>query len=565
MFLAAHPEFAVEAKQAAAPFGPSPTSRHPSRDQREQGAARRRPGRRCRAGRALPRVRAPRRRGARASGAARTGPPIAATGKQIDEQLAQAQGLRRGGGQAGRRGAGRPGVEVEPHRGPPGHARGAHGGRCRRAPASRGEGRRTPASSNSRRAACCAAGPAQVPPEVAEKLRQVNGQIATRRAQLAKSQARSPRQRAGREPRGHGRRRARDRVAATAPRPRRGSIRAMTTSSSEPSEPSSRSRPRTCRPTSRWPSSIPPFVRPIPSKGGRTNTALAGLRDGASWWRSRTRPRASPSTTRLIDADDIEALGLLPVLCVVPEDRAARAGVRPRREATAMQPPDDGSPVLALALGGGHGLRRGDRPVAVPVWASPPNSSILVMLGETRADAPAALRVLRHRLELRRAEGLWTFGVTSARDGEGKSTLAAQLALVLSEAQRATRAAHRGEPGAPDARAPARLPGSPEPRVLGADLAADAWRRPNPGRCSRSARPCTCSSRARRRRVIRGRSTHRLSPGHRSPGARLRLGDHRRAERARVGRRERRRRGGRRDDRGHPQPPVARRPTCAPR
>lgn len=73
---------------------------------------------------------------------------------------------------------------------------------------------------------------------------------------------------------------------------------------------------------------------------------------------------------------------------------------------------------------------------AVPVWASPPNLPVLAMLGETRADAPAALRVLRHRLERRRAEGMWTFGVTSARDGEGKSTLAAQLALVLSEAQR---------------------------------------------------------------------------------------------------------------------------------
>jgi tyrosine-protein kinase len=73
---------------------------------------------------------------------------------------------------------------------------------------------------------------------------------------------------------------------------------------------------------------------------------------------------------------------------------------------------------------------------AVPVWASPPNLPVLAMLGETRADAPAALRVLRHRLELRRAEGMWTFGVTSAREGEGKSTLAAQLALVLSEAQR---------------------------------------------------------------------------------------------------------------------------------
>jgi Mrp family chromosome partitioning ATPase len=72
------------------------------------------------------------------------------------------------------------------------------------------------------------------------------------------------------------------------------------------------------------------------------------------------------------------------------------------------------------------------------VWASPPKIGLLAMLGETRDDAPAAaLRVIRHRLEQRRAEGMWTFGVTSARDSEGKSTLAAQLALVLSEAQRA--------------------------------------------------------------------------------------------------------------------------------
>ena len=73
----------------------------------------------------------------------------------------------------------------------------------------------------------------------------------------------------------------------------------------------------------------------------------------------------------------------------------------------------------------------------VPVWAAPPNLRVLAMLGESGAQAPAALRVIRHRLEALRADGLWTFAVTSARDGEGKTTLAAQLALCLSEAQRA--------------------------------------------------------------------------------------------------------------------------------
>jgi Mrp family chromosome partitioning ATPase len=74
----------------------------------------------------------------------------------------------------------------------------------------------------------------------------------------------------------------------------------------------------------------------------------------------------------------------------------------------------------------------------VPAWASPPDVRRLAMLPESRDEAPAAaLRVIRHRLERHRAEGIWTFGVTSARDGEGKSTLAAQRALVLSESQRA--------------------------------------------------------------------------------------------------------------------------------
>jgi Mrp family chromosome partitioning ATPase len=78
-----------------------------------------------------------------------------------------------------------------------------------------------------------------------------------------------------------------------------------------------------------------------------------------------------------------------------------------------------------------------DHVQVVPVWASPPDLRRLIMLGDASTDACAALRIIRHRLEQRRAQGMWMFGVTSARDGEGKSAFAAQLALVLSEAQRA--------------------------------------------------------------------------------------------------------------------------------
>lgn len=81
---------------------------------------------------------------------------------------------------------------------------------------------------------------------------------------------------------------------------------------------------------------------------------------------------------------------------------------------------------------------RENEPVrVVPVWASPPDVRVLGMFGEAPPEVPAALRVVRHRLETRRSQGMWSVGVTSARDGEGKSTLAAQLALAMSEAQRA--------------------------------------------------------------------------------------------------------------------------------
>ncbi len=171
-----------------------------------------------------------------------------------------------------------------------------------------------------------------------------------------------------------------------------------------------------------------------------------------------------------------------------------------------MQPPDEGSPALALRTSE-IGACDDDTVRAVPVWAAPPDPPVLVMLGETRADGPAALRVLRHRLELRRAEGLWTFGVTSARDGEGKSTLAAQLALVLSEAQRARVLLDRGQPRAADPGASARLSGPPTVsasrcRSRGGCAAASIR-----GRCSRWARPSMRSWRAKRSPDILARCT----------------------------------------------------------
>lgn len=109
-----------------------------------------------------------------------------------------------------------------------------------------------------------------------------------------------------------------------------------------------------------------------------------------------------------------------------------------------MQPPEDNRSrtLLLWSRGGADGERERqieeeDSVHVVPVWACPPDLRRLVMLGDTSPAACAALRVIRHRLEQHRSQGMWTIGVTSARDGEGKSAFAAQLALVLSEAQRA--------------------------------------------------------------------------------------------------------------------------------
>jgi Mrp family chromosome partitioning ATPase len=73
----------------------------------------------------------------------------------------------------------------------------------------------------------------------------------------------------------------------------------------------------------------------------------------------------------------------------------------------------------------------------IPVWASPLEPRILAILRDGWPEVSASLRVIRHRLELLRSRGMGTFAVTSARGQEGKSTLATQLALVLTEAQRA--------------------------------------------------------------------------------------------------------------------------------
>lgn len=104
-----------------------------------------------------------------------------------------------------------------------------------------------------------------------------------------------------------------------------------------------------------------------------------------------------------------------------------------------MPPHDQATSTLVLPQRALARRADGDESIVrvLPVWAEPPDARVLVMLGDGPEGPAAALRVVRHRLEVLRARGLRTFGVTSARDAEGKSTFAVQLSLVLGEARRA--------------------------------------------------------------------------------------------------------------------------------
>lgn len=172
------------------------------------------------------------------------------------------------------------------------------------------------------------------------------------------------------------------------------------------------------------------------------------------------QPRPDPSTvplplvTRAGLGDEVRAAKAAAAAAAAAEAAtdAGAASAGPTSLPAGPQPSADGSgldgesrnrtlvmPRVELARAGGAGGHIDEtKPVTVlPTWATPPDPERLVMLGEQSPEAAAALRVIRHRLEQLRDRGRWTFGVTSAREGEGKTTFATQLALVLSESQRA--------------------------------------------------------------------------------------------------------------------------------
>jgi len=102
---------------------------------------------------------------------------------------------------------------------------------------------------------------------------------------------------------------------------------------------------------------------------------------------------------------------------------------------------DPGSRVADMGCGSGSGTyqlaRLNPKIEVIGVDIDPEGEDVHALLRRAPRGVQAALRVLRHRLEQRRADNALVVGVLSPGDGEGKTTLAIELALTLSEAERA--------------------------------------------------------------------------------------------------------------------------------
>lgn len=154
--------------------------------------------------------------------------------------------------------------------------------------------------------------------------------------------------------------------------------------------------------------------------------------DGAG----RDRPIASvvpdeeePAITKPADVRRIASTTLpFGASLPLPRDEAESVSVRVRDEASLVVRPTD---MIVDAL-----LDEPDVEV-VGTDVDMLGTGAESLLRKATPSARASLRVLRHRLEQKRSAGAFVVSVVSPGSGEGKSVLAAQLALTLSESDRA--------------------------------------------------------------------------------------------------------------------------------
>jgi hypothetical protein len=321
IFLASHPEFAVEAKHAAqSPFGPSPAAGIPLMPAAAHGPA----------SSADPDLNALYRERARLDGQARSAASIsrdvvsaAASNRPLDEQIAQAQAEVEGAAKrvaetaadlASKSNLTEDHPDMRAARmAADAAARHLHETKVKLAALQqmKASGTGSPA----------ATGP--IPAEFTEKIKQVDAQIAARRAQLATASA--PTTASGEAP-----------SAKPAASPAVDAVveletdwqrllRALNEAKAHHDDLKLRGeRAKLALEASRAQASErmaivdAPFRPTHPSKGARTNFALAGLAMALLLAIAYATTRVSMDDT-LIDAEDIEALALAPVLGVVPK------------------------------------------------------------------------------------------------------------------------------------------------------------------------------------------------------------------------------------------------------
>ena len=322
VFLAAHPEFAVEAKQAAAtPFGPSPIAGIPLLPKSSKDSAMANDPELG----ALYRERARLEGEVRSAAAVARGVPVGtASSKQLDEQIVQAQAEVE---VAAKRVAetladiasksnlteDHPDMRAARMAADAG-ARQLHGAKGKLAALQRMKDSALGGA---------VADPSQVPPEIAEKLRQVDFQIATHNAARARPSpgAEDP-ERPGTVSTSRG-------VTAVVELETdwQRLLRALSESKAHHDDLNLRvERAKLALEATRAQASErmavvdPPFRPTHPAKGGRTNVAIAGLAMACLLAMGYATARVSLDDT-LVDVDDVEALGLAPVLGVVPAAR----------------------------------------------------------------------------------------------------------------------------------------------------------------------------------------------------------------------------------------------------
>jgi hypothetical protein len=333
IFLADHPEFALEAKQAAqTPFGPSPNAGIPLMPKLPRDAA------------AItdPELAALYRERSRLEGEVRSAaaiarglPPGTASSKQLDEQIVQAQvetdaAAKRVAETQADLASKSNLTEDHPDMRAARLAADAAARRLHEAKVQLAALQQLKASG----AGASLPDASHVAPEIAEKLKQVDAQILARRAQVKPRPASAARS-ADPEPSSS------SRVAVAAPSSPVVSavveletdwqrlLRALNDAKSRHDDVKTRTeRAKLALEAARAQASErmaildPPFRPTHPSKGGRTNAAITGMALALLLAIAYATVRVTLDD-RLIDADDVRALGVTPVLGVVPRLEAA--------------------------------------------------------------------------------------------------------------------------------------------------------------------------------------------------------------------------------------------------